>query len=512
MAHDIFISHSTKDKIVADAVCAMLEQHGIRCWIAPRDITPGKEWGEAIIDAIAGSRVMILIFSSSANGSPQIRREVERAINKEVVVVPLRIENVAPTKSLEYFIGSVHWLDALTQPFEMHLEKLVRVVEGALGGTIDELSMPGPDTLNVAEPATVTSTQAIPPKLDIGARESRNRTKTLDPPLPVAQTRVGKRVWLSIVPAVVGVLVIVFAVLYFSRKPSATTPVAPSSSSSTSLATPSVLVLETEKDKLSYAFGMNKGTNLKNQSIDVDPNGVARAAKDVLAGRDTLLTDEEAQVTIKRLQGDVQKKQDEKTPQARTENDKVAYAIGMDFGKFLQKLSVDIEPNVMAQGLKDVLSGNKPLLTDVEAKQLQNDAVFHAYEALARPGKAFLSANKTKPGVITLASGLQYKILTKGRGPKPNASDTVVCNYRGTLINGTEFDSSYKRGQSAKFPVTGVIKGWTQALQLMPVGSRWQLFIPSDLAYGATGAPPDIGPEATLIFDIDLISIQDKTK
>jgi FKBP-type peptidyl-prolyl cis-trans isomerase FklB len=509
MAHDVFISHSSKDKIIADAVCAMLEQNRIRCWIAPRDITPGKEWGEAIIDAISGSRVMILIFSANANGSPQIRREVERAVNKEVVVVPLRIENVVPTKALEYFIGSVHWLDALTQPFEMHLEKLVRVVQGALGGTIDQRSIPGVQELHAA---ALDAMSSIPLESQIVAQDSRTQTKVLDPSLSVAQTRVGKRVWLSIVPAVVGVLVIVFAVLYFSRKPSATTPVAPSSSSSTSLATPSVLALDTEKDKLSYAFGMNKGANLKNHSIDVDPNGVARAAKDVLAGRDTLLTDEEAQVTIKQLQGDAQKKQDEKTPQARTENDKVAYAIGMDFGKFLQKLSVDIEPNVMAQGLKDGLSGNKPLLTDAEAKQLQNDAVFHAYEALARPGKAFLSANKTKPGVVTLASGLQYKILTKGRGPKPNASDTVVCNYRGTLINGAEFDSSYKRGQSARFPVTGVIKGWTQALQLMPVGSRWQLFIPSDLAYGATGAPPDIGPEATLIFDIDLISIQDKTK
>jgi FKBP-type peptidyl-prolyl cis-trans isomerase FklB len=503
MPHDVFISHSTKDKSVADAVCAMLEQHGIRCWIAPRDITPGKEWGEAIIDAIAGSRVMILIFSSSANGSPQIRREVERAVNKEVVVVPLRIENVVPTKSLEYFIGSVHWLDALTQPFEMHLDKLVRAVQGVLGGTIDELS--------IFEEAPVAPVQkqesAIPaiPKPEFEPTASFPRTSTA----ATAHARPDKPHWLFIASAAIGLFAVALSILYFSRKPSATTPVAPSPSSSTSLATPSALELETEKDKLSYAFGMNKGTNLKNQSIDVDPNGVARAAKDVLAGRDTLLTDEEAQVAIKQLQVDAQKKQGEKTPQARTENDKVAYAIGMDFGKFLQKLSVDIEPNVMAQGLKDVLSGNKPLLTDVEAKQLQNDAVFHAYEALARPGKAFLSANKTKPGVVTLPSGLQYKILTKGRGPKPNASDTVVCNYRGTLINGTEFDSSYKRGQSAKFPVTSVIKGWTQALQLMPVGSRWQLFIPSDLAYGATGAPPDIGPEATLIFDIDLISIQD---
>lgn len=133
MAHDVFISHSSKDKAAADAVCAILEQRKIRCWIAPRDITPGKEWGEAIIDAISASRMMILIFSANANDSPQIRREVERAVNKEVVIVPLRIEDVAPTKSLEYFIGSVHWLDALSLPLDNHLEKLAGVVEGALG-------------------------------------------------------------------------------------------------------------------------------------------------------------------------------------------------------------------------------------------------------------------------------------------------------------------------------------------------------------------------------------------
>ena len=122
-----------------------------------------------------------------------------------------------------------------------------------------------------------------------------------------------------------------------------------------------------------------------------------------------------------------------------------------------------------------------------------------------KEGEAFLAANKGKEGVVTLPSGLQYKILKEGTGPKPTASDTVVCNYRGTLINGTEFDSSYKRGQPATFPVGGVIKGWTEALQLMPVGSKWQLFIPSDLAYGERGAGADIGPESTLIFEVELL-------
>jgi FKBP-type peptidyl-prolyl cis-trans isomerase len=126
-------------------------------------------------------------------------------------------------------------------------------------------------------------------------------------------------------------------------------------------------------------------------------------------------------------------------------------------------------------------------------------------------GEAFLAANKEKEGVVTLPSGLQYKIVNAGTGPKPAASDSVSCNYRGTLVNGTEFDSSYKRGQPATFEVDRVIKGWTEALQLMPVGSKWQLFIPSNLAYGETGQPRGgIEPNATLIFDVELLSIVDK--
>jgi FKBP-type peptidyl-prolyl cis-trans isomerase FklB len=129
-----------------------------------------------------------------------------------------------------------------------------------------------------------------------------------------------------------------------------------------------------------------------------------------------------------------------------------------------------------------------------------------------KQGDAFLADNKSKPGVVALPSGLQYKILTAGTGPKPSSSDTVVCNYKGTLINGKEFDSSYKRGQPATFPVGGVIKGWTEALQLMPVGSKWQLYIPADLAYGDRSPSPDIAPGDMLIFEVELLSIQDKSK
>ncbi len=129
MAHDVFISHSAKDKATADAVCAMLESSGIRCWIAPRDVVPSMEYGEAIIDAIEGSRIMVLVFTANANASPQIRREIERAVNHGVAILPLRMENVLPGKSLEYFIGNVHWLDALTPPLESHLKGLAGTIK-----------------------------------------------------------------------------------------------------------------------------------------------------------------------------------------------------------------------------------------------------------------------------------------------------------------------------------------------------------------------------------------------
>ncbi|HEY2353102.1 MAG TPA: FKBP-type peptidyl-prolyl cis-trans isomerase [Candidatus Acidoferrum sp.] len=210
------------------------------------------------------------------------------------------------------------------------------------------------------------------------------------------------------------------------------------------------------------------------------------------------------------------------TPLAlKTQKDKVSYAIGVNIGKSLHKDAVDVDPAIFIRGMKDALAGGKLLLTDEDMKgtldilqaqlrKRQEELTQEAADANKKAGDAFLAENKAKPGVVALPSGLQYKVVTEGTGPKPAATDSVVCNYRGTLLNGTEFDSSYKRGQPATFPVNGVIKGWTEALQLMPVGSKWQLFVPPDLAYGSRGVGSDIGPEATLVFEVELISIQDK--
>jgi FKBP-type peptidyl-prolyl cis-trans isomerase FklB len=204
-----------------------------------------------------------------------------------------------------------------------------------------------------------------------------------------------------------------------------------------------------------------------------------------------------------------------------TDKQKQSYAVGLNIGRNLKKQPVELDASSLARGVKDALDGSTPLLTDAEfdaaLKQLQDVATKKqdaeaqkAGEANMKEGEAFLAANKAKDGVVTLPSGLQYKIVTAGTGAKPAKEDTVVCNYRGTFINGTEFDSSYKRGQPAEFPVGGVIKGWTEALQLMPVGSKWQLFIPPDLAYGKRGAGGAIGPDQTLVFDVELISIKGK--
>jgi len=233
----------------------------------------------------------------------------------------------------------------------------------------------------------------------------------------------------------------------------ATTKTGKAGASKTATAkTATALTLKTDKDKQSYAIGINVGKglnqNLKQSGVDIDPAILTRAVKDVLSGGKQSMTDQEAQATLTALQAEMRKAQDEKT--------------------------------------KQLSEGNK------------------------KEGDEFLAANKTKEGVTTLPDGLQYKVLQEGTGPRPSATDAVTVNYRGALVNGTEFDSSYKRGQPATFNVTGIIKGWTEALELMPVGSKWQLVIPSDLAYGPSGRPPVIGPNSTLVFEVELVSIQPK--
>jgi FKBP-type peptidyl-prolyl cis-trans isomerase len=199
-------------------------------------------------------------------------------------------------------------------------------------------------------------------------------------------------------------------------------------------------------------------------------------------------------------------------PELKTEKDKVSYSIGLDIGTTFKKQNMDINTDMLAVGVRDALSGNKPAMTEEQVKEtltafsksMMEKQAEQAKEAAgknAAAGEKFLAENKTKEGVKTTPSGLQYKVISEGKGESPKATDTVVTHYKGTLINGTEFDSSYKRGEPATFPVNRVIKGWTEALQMMKPGAKYQLYVPASLAYGERGAGGDI-------FDVELLEVK----
>jgi FKBP-type peptidyl-prolyl cis-trans isomerase FklB len=205
----------------------------------------------------------------------------------------------------------------------------------------------------------------------------------------------------------------------------------------------------------------------------------------------------------------------EKSPQLKDTKDKVSYSIGLNIGFNFKKQNMEINTDALMAGVKDAISGKKPLLDENQVRETMTTwtkEITEKQKAMAEKnateGEKFLAENKKKEGVKTTPSGLQYKVAKEGAGPQPKESDTVTVNYRGTLIDGTEFDSSYKRGEPATFPVTGVIKGWTEALLLMKVGSKYQLFIPPNLAYGERAMGPDISPNSTLIFEVELMSIK----
>ncbi|MBR9977200.1 MAG: FKBP-type peptidyl-prolyl cis-trans isomerase [Bacteroidetes bacterium] len=203
----------------------------------------------------------------------------------------------------------------------------------------------------------------------------------------------------------------------------------------------------------------------------------------------------------------------------KTRKDSVSYAIGYNIGQSFKMQKIDVDADVVAAAMRDLLTEQEPKLTEEQSQEIwmsyQQEMMAKAEEdrqsqgvTNEEEGKKFLAENEKKEGVVTTESGLQYKVITMGEGPKPTADDQVRVHYRGTLIDGTQFDSSYDRGEPAVFPVTGVISGWSEVLQLMPVGSTWEVYIPSELGYGPQGAGEDIGPNATLIFTVELMGIE----
>ena len=208
----------------------------------------------------------------------------------------------------------------------------------------------------------------------------------------------------------------------------------------------------------------------------------------------------------------------QKKVELKTAKDKLSYSIGFDMGSSIKRNGIDVDPNILTKAIKDSLSGGKSLMTEQEMREaigaLQKDMAAKRQEKMKaageknkKEGEAFLAENKKKEGVTTLPSGLQYMILAEGTGKQPKATDTVTVQYRGTLIDGTEFDSSYKRGQPATFTLNQVIKGWTEGVQLMKEGGKIRLFVPSELAYGDRGAGAQIGPNADLVFEVELLSV-----
>jgi len=203
----------------------------------------------------------------------------------------------------------------------------------------------------------------------------------------------------------------------------------------------------------------------------------------------------------------------------KSDRDRTSYALGVEVGGNLKRQGIDVDVDLLLRGMKDAMTGGPTLLTETEVRETvmalqrtlmaKQEEVQKAKSAKAKSeGEAFLVANAAKQGVVKLPSGLQYKVIIPGGGASPKATDTVTVHYRGTLIDGTEFDSSYKRNEPTSFPVGGVIKGWTEALQLMKVGAKWELYIPAELAYGDRGAGGLIPPGAALIFEVELLGIK----
>lgn len=280
--------------------------------------------------------------------------------------------------------------------------------------------------------------------------------------------------------------------------------------------------LDTEREKASYMIGLDVGRSIAPAGPDIDLAAFQRALRNAMDGKDPLIAQDKVQPLAQALMARIAARSGKApagAPVPEVARDQVGLLIGADVGRQLAPIRDEIELPLLVQGVRTVLSNGKPLLAEAEANAVRS-AFSQRMQAQAEAkaavegaknkaaGDAFLAKNRTVKGVFTTGSGLQYMVLRQGNGPRPRPEDTVRVNYRGTLLDGTEFDSSYGRGEPAEFALDQVIPGWTEGLGLMPVGARYRFWIPSELGYGTRGTPGGpIGPNATLAFDVELLAI-----
>lgn len=281
--------------------------------------------------------------------------------------------------------------------------------------------------------------------------------------------------------------------------------------------------LDSDRDKASYMVGMDVGKSLAPVAPDLDLAALQRAIRNAMDGHEPLIAQDKAPAVAQALMARVASRGGQApagTPVPAVAKDQAGYLVGADVGRRLKPIAEEIDVSVMMQGLRASLSGATPLLDEAEANAVRtafSERISSTMQARAADlgrknaaeGEAFLAKNKLQKGVFSTSSGLQYMVLRQGSGQRPGPHDRVRVNYRGTLLDGTEFDSSYAGGQPAEFPLDRVIPGWTEGLGMMPVGSKYRFWIPGALGYGAQGTPDGpIGPNATLVFDVELLSIQ----
>ncbi len=281
----------------------------------------------------------------------------------------------------------------------------------------------------------------------------------------------------------------------------------------------------TDREKVSYMIGADVGRSISAVGPDLDVAAFERAVKNAFTGGKPLLSDEESRAVGSALMQRIGERTGKSTPGVApgtkapvVAKDKVGYMVGTDVGRSLAPIKDEIDLPVFLQAMRTLVASEKSLMTDADMDQVReafSKRMQAKEEARAadlgrknlEEGTAFLAKNKTVKGVIATASGLQYRVLRQGTGQRPRPSDRVRVNYQGALLDGTVFDSSYQRGQPAEFALNQVIAGWTEGVALMPVGAKYRFWIPASIAYGEKGTPPTIGPNATLVFDVEVLDV-----